>query len=259
MFKERNHCRTEKVEGTRGRFLYFALIPHRTPVHVYVRTRSASLTGTTLRNLHLIKTHVDTNENRIKSQTIFYLKEQYLKNHLQQVFKLHQPRTLPIITQSRTTWYKPEAECNTALACFAMSPPCPSSSSCFHRKVAELLALKYWGKSREIAAQPAQPFLLVPGHANAAPRPCWGHDCPRCHFPAAGSQSPSLQPPVPSPCRQHTGAAGWKHRARHWLSCSSTGDMNPLLLGVRSGEHLGIVQGLCWKSTLFPTKASFGD
>ncbi|XP_068061529.1 gamma-aminobutyric acid receptor subunit pi-like isoform X3 [Anomalospiza imberbis] len=67
----------------------------------YVGTRSASLAGAKLRNLHLPKTHVDTNKNRIKSQTIFCLKEQYLKNHQQQNFKLHQPHTLPILIQSR--------------------------------------------------------------------------------------------------------------------------------------------------------------
>lgn len=225
MFKERNHCRTEKVEGTHGRFLYFAVIPHRTPVHVYVRTRSASLAGATLRNLHLIKTHVDTNKNRIKSWTIFCLKQQYVKNHQQQDFKLRQTRTLPIITQSRVMWYKSEAECNTALGCFAMSPPCPSSNSCFHGKVAELLALIMpYGNTGEkpgkLLHSQHSPSCWDQGYTNAAPPSCSGTDSPRCHLPADGSWLPITAASCPrwglwgllcpGPCRQLVGAAVWK-------------------------------------------------
>lgn len=170
-------------------------------------------------------------------------------------------------------WYKSEAEPNTALGCFAVSPPCPSSSLCFHRKMAELLALimpygNPEGKAREIAAQPAQPFL-----AETRAHECCSTSLFRTWF--SKVSFPSWWQPAPHPCsllpllglwgsralalQAALGAAGCKHRAQRWLSCSSRADIHPRLLVFASGIYLGFIQGLCWKSALLPTKASFRD
>lgn len=63
---------------------------------------------------------------------------------------------------------------------------------------------------------------------------------------AAGS--PSLQPPALAggceaswalgPAGSSWGLLSEKHRALHCLSCSSTSDINPLLLVFRSGRYL---------------------
>lgn len=70
------------------------------------------------------------------------------------------------------------------------------------------------GKPGKLLHSQHSPSLLRPGHMNAAPPPCSGHDSPRCHFPADGSQLPipaascpcwGCEAPVPLPCRQHWG------------------------------------------------------
>lgn len=100
--------------------------------------------------------------------------------------------------QSRALWYKSEAERNTALGCFAVSPPCPSLDLCFHRKVAELHTLIMpYGNAGEKLGNCCTASTTLPAEIRA-------HEC--CSISLFGTwfskvSFPSWWQPAPHHCR----------------------------------------------------------